>query len=148
MTTAPLRDIALLLARIGLGVIFIAHGWQKVSTNGLDATTEGFRGMNIPLPQASAYYASFVELVGGAALILGIFTSIVSILLLLDMIGAFVFVHGDKGVFVQEGGYELVLALGVAALLLAAFGAGRFAVDGVLGRRTGGRATGRRTFAR
>lgn len=129
------RDIALLHARIGLGIVFIAHGWQKVVTNGLDATKAGFTQMGVPAPALSAYYAGFVELIGGAALILGVLTSIASLLLLADMIGAFFTVHLDKGVFVSDGGYELVLTLAVASLLLAAFGGGRFAVDALFRRK-------------
>ena len=129
------RDIALLHARIGLGIVFIAHGWQKVVTNGLDATKAGFTQVGVPAPALSAYYAGFVELIGGAALILGVLTSIASLLLLADMIGAFFTVHLDKSVFVSDGGYELVLTLAAASLLLAAFGGGRFAVDALFRRK-------------
>ncbi|KAA0024479.1 DoxX family protein [Antrihabitans cavernicola] len=141
MTSTTSRDIALLIARIGLGIVFIAHGWQKVVTNGLDATKTGFTGMGVPAPALSAYYAAFVELVGGAALILGVLTSIVSVLLLLDMVGAFFTVHIDKGIFVSDGGYELVLVLAIASLLLAAFGGGRFAVDALFRRKNSTRTT-------
>lgn len=136
MNSSIFRGIATLVARIGLGVVFIAHGWQKFDTNGLDATKAGFEGMGIPLPEISAYFATFVELVGGAALLLGIFTPIVGILLFLNMLGAFVFVHYENGVFVGEGGYELVVALGVGALVLAAVGAGRISLDNALGGKT------------
>ena len=52
------------------------------------------------------------------------------------MIGAFPFVHAGAGLFVEQGGYELVLTLGAAALLLAVIGAGRFSLDHLLtGRR-------------
>ncbi|MEO7078647.1 MAG: DoxX family protein, partial [Rhodococcus sp. (in: high G+C Gram-positive bacteria)] len=44
------RDVAMLMAQIGLGIVYIAHGWQKLSTNGLDATKAGFDGMGVPLP--------------------------------------------------------------------------------------------------
>ncbi|MET0197882.1 DoxX family protein [Rhodococcus sp. RS1C4] len=136
MNSTIFRDIATLVARIGLGIVFIAHGWQKLNTNGLDATKAGFEGMGVPLPAASAYFATFVELIGGVALVVGIFTPIIGILLFLDMLGAFLFVHYDLGVFVSEGGYELVLALGVGALLIAATGAGRFSLDAATGGRT------------
>lgn len=136
MNSSIFRDIATLVARVGLGIVFIAHGWQKLNTNGIDATKAGFEGMGVPLPAISAYFATFVELVGGVALVLGIFTPIVGILLFLNMLGAFLFVHYDLGVFVSEGGYELVVALGVGALLLAATGAGRFSLNGVFGGKT------------
>ncbi|MFC8178652.1 MULTISPECIES: DoxX family protein [Nocardiaceae] len=136
MNSTIFRDIATLVARIGLGIVFIAHGWQKLNTNGLDATKAGFEGMGVPLPAVSAYFATFVELIGGVALVVGIFTPIIGILLFLDMLGAFLFVHYDLGVFVAEGGYELVVALGVASLLIAAVGAGRFSLDAATGGRT------------
>jgi len=78
-----------------------------------------------------------VELIGGAALLVGMFTAVAGVLLALDMLGALLIVHIDKGVFVAGGGYELVVALGVGALLLAVFGAGRYSVDGLLGRKVG-----------
>ncbi|WP_315770858.1 DoxX family protein [Rhodococcoides kroppenstedtii] len=132
MNSPVVRDLAALVARVALGVIFVAHGWQKLNTNGLDATTAGFEGMGIPFPTFSAYFATFVELVGGGLLIVGLLTPVVGLLLLIDMIGALVFVHLDKGVFVTDGGWELVVGLG--ALLLAVVGAGSFSLDGVFGR--------------
>jgi putative oxidoreductase len=57
------------------------------------------------------------------------------------MIDAYAFVHAGAGLFVEQGGYELVLTLGAAALLLAVIGAGRYSLDHLLtaGRRTGQR---------
>ncbi|MFC7448697.1 DoxX family protein [Rhodococcus daqingensis] len=139
MKSAAFRDLAILIARIGIGIIFVAHGWQKFFTNGIDKTQIAFEGMGAPMPNVSAIVAAAVELVGGFALIAGIATPIAGILLFLDMVGAFFIVHYDKGIFVSEGGYELVLALGVGSLLLAATGAGRFSVDGILGGRKSAR---------
>lgn len=133
MNSSVPRDLALLIARVGLGVIFVAHGWQKLDTNGLDATKASFDQMGVPAPTLSAYYATFAELVGGAALILGAFTAVAGVVLFLDMVGALLTTHIDNGVFVKEGGFELVVALGVGALLLAVFGAGKFSIDGVGG---------------
>lgn len=123
------RDLVLLVARIGMGVIFIAHGWQKYNQNGLDGTAAGFTNMGIPQPTISAYFATFVELVGGAALIVGALTTLFGLLLAVDMAGAFLFVHRENGVFAADGGWELVVALGLLALTVAAVGAGRFSLD-------------------
>jgi putative oxidoreductase len=133
------RDLVLLIARAGLGVVFIAHGWQKFRTNGLDGTAAAFEQMGVPAPTLSAYYAAAVELVGGAALVLGVLTTVAGVLLALDMAGAFLFVHMSNGVFVADGGWELVVVLGLFSLALAAIGAGRFSVDNTL--RTGQRST-------
>jgi putative oxidoreductase len=125
------RDLVLLISRIGLGVVFIAHGWQKFHTNGLDKTAAGFQQMGIPAPTLSAYYATAVELLGGVALIVGVLTPAVGILLALDMVGALAFVHLSNGVFAADGGWELVAILGLLSLTLAAVGAGRISLDNV-----------------
>ena len=132
-----MTSLALLIARIGLGIVFIAHGWQKFDEMGVKAVGAGFTKMGVPAPELAAYYSTFAELVGGAALLIGAFTAVAGLLLVGDMLGAFLIVHIEKGVFVAEGGYELVVALGVGALLLAVFGAGKYSVDGLLGKKVG-----------
>jgi putative oxidoreductase len=126
-------DLALFIARIAFGVVFIAHGAQKLFTYGLAGTAEAFAGMGVPAPHASAVVAAVVELAGGAALILGAGTAVAALLLVLDMLGALVLVHAPSGVFVENGGFELVAALGAGALVLAATGAGTWSVDHVVG---------------
>ncbi|GAA2583854.1 DoxX family protein [Actinomadura fulvescens] len=134
-----LYDVVALLARIGVGVVFIAHGWQKLEA-GITATGQGFDDLGVPLPTAAAAYAAFVELLGGAALIAGVGLSITGALLFLDMAGAFVFVHADQGLMVVEGdkvgyGYELVLVLGLASLLFAVGAGGRLSADSLVFKR-------------
>jgi putative oxidoreductase len=129
------RAGALLVARLVLGVVLVAHGWQKVFTNGLGATAEGFAGMGIPLAPVAAAYAGLVELVGGVLLIAGAATALVGVLVVLDMLGAALLVHVGNGVFASDGGWELVGVIGALALVLAAVGAGRFSVDHALAAR-------------
>lgn len=131
---APVQDIALLVARVALGLVFIAHGWQKFNEFGLDGTGQAFEAMGVPVPQAAAVFAAVVELVGGALLLLGLLTPVAAALLVVDMLGAFVIVHRSAGVFVTSNGWELVAALGAGALLIGAVGPGRFAVDALLSR--------------
>lgn len=137
---APARDLAVLLSRVAVGLVFLAHGWQKLFTNGIDGTAAFFDSVGVPAATAAAWFAAVVELAGGAALVLGIGVPVAGLLLLVNMIGAFAFVHAGAGLFVDQGGYELVLVLGAAALVLAAVGAGRFSVDHLLaGRRRAAR---------
>lgn len=128
-----LTDAAILLARIGLGVVFVAHGWQKFFTLGLTRVGEQFAAYGVPQPHVTAAIVAGVELVAGIALIAGILTPLAGILLGADMAGAFYFVHATHGPFISQNGWELVVALGVGALLVAAVGAGRFSIDRVLG---------------
>ncbi|TSD45981.1 DoxX family protein [Rhodococcus sp. KBS0724] len=137
MNSSIVRDLGLLIARIGLGIIFIAHGWQKFFTYKIAGTQASFEAMGAPLPKVSAIAAATIELGGGILLIAGVLTPLVGVLLFLDMVGAFFIVHSGNGVFVDAGGYELVLALGVGSLLIAAIGAGRISVDGLIGKGDG-----------
>lgn len=132
-----MTSFALLVARIGVGIVFVAHGWQKLNDMGMAGVAGGFRKMGVPAPELAAYYSTFVELVGGAALIAGAFTGLAGLLLVGDMLGALFIVHLGNGIFVADNGVELVVALGAAAGLLAVFGAGRYSVDGVIGRKLG-----------
>jgi len=134
--TTVVQDVVLLLARIGLGVVLVAHGLQKLDQGGVGPAADGFAQLGIPAPEAAAVFAIGVELVGGVLLVLGALTPLVGVLVAADMAGAFWFAHRDGGVFVAEGGWELVLLIGILGLLLAATGAGRLSVDRLLtGRR-------------
>ncbi|MDI9916641.1 DoxX family protein [Rhodococcus sp. IEGM 1379] len=137
MNSSIARDLGTLIARVGLGIIFIAHGWQKYFTYKIAGTQAAFEGMGAPLPKVSAVVAATVELGGGILLIAGVLTPLVGALLFLDMVGALFIVHSGNGIFVDQGGYELVLALGVGSLLIATIGAGRISVDGLIGKGDG-----------
>jgi putative oxidoreductase len=131
----PARDVALLLARLVLGVVLIAHGWQKLMIKGVGATTEGFVGMGIPAAPVSAVFVMAVELLGGILVVVGAATALVGVLVALVMLGAVLFVHIGSGVFVSDGGWELAGLVGASALALAAAGSGRLSVDHAVSRR-------------
>jgi putative oxidoreductase len=130
-----LTDLALLVSRVALGVILLAHGWQKLNEYTLTGTAASFDQMGVPAPAAAATFATAVELVGGAALILGLLTPVVALLNTANLLGALVLVHAGNGIFVENGGYELVLALAAGLVVIAMLGAGKLSVDGLLGRR-------------
>ncbi len=137
-TPDPIRDLALLVGRLGIGVIFLAHGWQKL-TSGVGGVAAMFEQAGVPAPGLSAVIAVVIELAGGAAMIIGLAVPVAGVLIALLMAGAFTFVHVSNGIFVSQGGFEFVLILGVTALLLAAFGSGRFGLDRVLAPHLPGR---------
>jgi putative oxidoreductase len=92
--------------------------------------------MGIPAATATATFTTFVEMIGGAALILGAFTPVIALLNIANLLGALVLAHASNGVFVGDNGYELVLALAAGLLVIATLGAGKLSVDGLLGRAT------------
>lgn len=126
-----LRDLALLIARIGVGIVFIAHGMQKFTTWGIGGTASSFEQMGIPLPGVSAWFAALVETLGGVALLVGVALPLAGVLLAVVMAGALFFAHLGSGLFAADGGYEYVLVLAVAALALG-FNGGRYTLDNAL----------------
>jgi putative oxidoreductase len=133
MRNRPIYDVVALLARCGVGTVFLAHGWQKIQV-GVTATGRNLDAMGAPAPTAAAVYSTFAELLGGAALILGLALPVAGTLLFLDMAGALIFVHAKHGIFLVDGGnvrngFELVLILGLASLVFAAGGGGRLTLD-------------------
>lgn len=141
-------SVLLTLGRLSLGIIFLAHGLQKLFSYGIAGTAESFAAMGVPAPALSAWFAALVETIGGAALLLGLLTPIFALLLAVDMFGALILVHLPNGLWASNNGYELVLALAAGALTLAATGAGPLSIDAVLTRRASRAAAGQVEAAR
>lgn len=127
-------DIALLVLRLAAGFSFFMHGYQKVFVMGVGGVTQGFTQMGIPLPGVAAPFISFLEMIGGVALMLGLFTRVFAFLLTCDMLTATLMVHLKNG-YLGQGGMELTFLLGAMALTLALAGAGPFSVDAMRARR-------------
>ena len=121
-------DAALLVLRVVLAVIMIYHGWPKLTN--LGGTIEGFTGMGVPLPALSAIFATVAEVGGGLLILIGVLTDVAGLLFVIDMLGAIVVVHAEKGFAVDKGGFEFPLALLAMALAIALAGPGRYAVGG------------------
>ncbi|SNV17625.1 DoxX family protein [Dermatophilus congolensis] len=127
-----LRATALLLARLLLGVVLIAHGWQKFFLDGISATAAAFTRMGAPMPYLSATAAATIELIGGVLIVLGAATVLTALVVAANMFGAFVIAHMGHGIFIKNGGWELVGMIGAVAITLAVTGAGRFSADELL----------------
>jgi putative oxidoreductase len=123
----------LLVLRVVVGLVFFMHGWQKLVDNGIGATQQDFDGMGVPLPDITAVIVTFVELIGGTMLIAGLLTRIVGLVLIIDMISAMFIVHVKYGIFVSNGGYELVFLLAGGALSLVIAGPGTYSADALIG---------------
>ncbi|MGH3358246.1 MAG: DoxX family protein [Nocardioidaceae bacterium] len=122
-------DIALTVTRVVLGIVFVMHGWQKYDTVTIDGVETMFDSFGVPFPYVAAVGVTLLELVGGVALVLGILVRPVTLLLAADMIGATYFAHWDAGFFASDGGYELVLVLGVFSASFVVLGGGRYSID-------------------
>jgi putative oxidoreductase len=128
---APIAD---LLIRIVVGVMFLMHVWGKFNAGA--ARVAGGFGTNyhLPMPDLFAYTAMGLELVGGACLIIGLFTRFFAAALAVEMGIALLVAHLPKGYAAGGGGFEYVLLIGVALLMIAMRGGGPYSVDAKLGK--------------
>jgi putative oxidoreductase len=130
------RDLVLLAARVGLGVLMVAHAKLEYDFGGsLAGVGRLFAEAGVPLPAVTGPANVLFELVGGIAVILGVAVPVVGVLMALNMAGAWVFVH-TSGLFAMDhNGPELVIALGLLGLVLAVTGSGRLGLDPLIVRR-------------
>ena len=115
----------LLLVRIIVGIIFVAHGLEKFNM-GMDAVAGFFESISIPAPMLMAWVVTLIETFGGLALIVGFGTTIAAWLLLFVMIGALITIKFSVGLV---GGYELDIALIAALLPILSEGAGKYSLS-------------------
>ena len=117
------KDYSVLPLRLALGSVFIAHGYQKLTSIGV----ANFAGMLSPLGGAALLFAwivTLIELLGGIAVLVGFGTRYAAAGIAAVMIGAISIVHLPNG-FLGQGGYEFPLTLLLVALTLVVIGAGK-----------------------
>ena len=115
--------------RIVVGIIFVMHGWQKLSW-GFQLVAEFLGSLHVPVPTLAAVALTLLELLGGILMILGLLTRYVATLLAVDMLFAIILVHFRHGFFASDGGLEFPLLLLAANIHLALAGAGSLSVSG------------------
>ena len=125
---ASQAELAALLLRVAMGVLFVLHAWMKIAIFTPSGTAGYF--VSIGLPAVLAYVTIAVELLGGLALIAGLASRWVSLLLVPVMIGAAYFGHGSNGFFFSNasGGWEYPAFWTVALLVQALLGDGAYSL--------------------
>jgi putative oxidoreductase len=142
------NDAATTILRLALGVIFFAHGAQKMlgwfGGYGFTGTMGFFTGL-LHIPAPFAFLAIVAEFFGSLGLIFGLLTRVASFGILCNMLVAVAMVHHQFGFFMnwtgaQKGeGYEFHLLVLAAAVLLMIRGAGAASVDRLLSSPTNDR---------
>lgn len=129
-------DLAPLVLRLGIGLVFFLHGLQKF-TDGSVGFAGMLTGLGAPAPGPTAWLVTLAELVGGALILLGLLTRLSTIPLILTMIGAILMVKADLGIIAPMGapmpGAELDIALLVGLVAILLLGPGRISVDHAVG---------------
>ena len=137
LTTTPTArqlDTGLAILRIAVGLVFIAHGGQKLFQFGFAGVTGAFGQMGIPLPGITGPLVAIVEFLGGILLVVGLFTRIAAFLLAVNMLGAMLFVHLSAGFFLPAG-VEFALTLFLANIAILVMGPGALSLDHSIYRR-------------
>jgi len=126
--------VAYTIVRVVIGIVMIMHvsGKFKIGAGAVAANIMAKNGVEPAM--FFAYAAMFLESVGGACLILGLFTRVFAAALAIEMLIALIFVHAPKGFAAGAGGYEYVLVLGVVLLALALRGGGPYSADRLIGK--------------
>lgn len=132
-STDDLAAWGLTLLRVVVGFTFFMHGYQKLFQNGVGGVGGFFGSLGVPAPGFFAVVVSLLETFGGLALIAGLLTRPIGVLLAVDVLVALLLVHRPNGFFAADNGIELVLVLAAAGLALALTGPGAAALDHALG---------------
>ncbi len=125
--------------RIPVGIIFAAHGAQKLfgwfGGYGLEGTGQWMNSIGLAPGYLMALLAGSAEFFGGLALVFGLLVRPASAALAFAMLIAILSVHIDKGLFMANNGYEYALALLAVSVSLLISGAGRASLDSALATR-------------
>ncbi|GIU07612.1 MULTISPECIES: DoxX family protein [unclassified Shewanella] len=131
ISALPLRFIA--------GIIFMAHGAQKLFAwfggYGLEGTGQWMESIGLTPGYLMALMAGSVEFFGGILLIVGLLTRPTSFVLAITMLVAIVTAHLDNGLFMANNGYEFALTLVAISISLMFSGAGKLSLDSAVAQR-------------
>ena len=121
-------DLGILFIRLGLAAAFMHAGWLKL----MDMNMVIGRFAQAGIPAVLAYLVTYVELIGGFFLLLGVFSRYAAILLAIILVVAIFLVHWSHGFGMQNGGYEYPLVLLLSALAITVMGEGAYSVKRLL----------------
>lgn len=128
-----LSPLAGTVIRLAMGVVFIAHGAQKLN-NGVDGFSGFLASLNVPLPELMGWVVTVLELGGGILLILGLGTRIVAALFAIEMVATIILVKADIGLIGEQAtGAEIDVMLLAGALALILMGPGAGSADSLIG---------------
>lgn len=123
-----LQPLALVVMRLALGVVMLAHGYQNTFRHLHDHV---HMVASLGIPAWLGYVSSFTELVGALLILAGFFTRPAAFAICVDLAVAIWRVHWHNGLM-GEHGYEFPLALATLAFALIFFGGGPIAIDHVV----------------
>jgi putative oxidoreductase len=121
------------MIRVAIGALLCVHGWTKFN-GGVDGVTAYFVKNGFTPAGGFAYAAIFLETVGAACIVLGLFTRFFAAALAIELFVAFAVIHLPVGFPAGKGGYEYVLFLGIVMFAIALRGGGPYSLDRAIGK--------------
>jgi len=121
------QSFSLLFARLALAYGFYEPALTK--WNNFDTTTEWFSSLGIPFASLATLLTASIEIMGVVLLVLGLFTRLITVPLMIVMFIASITVHLSNGFSVANNGFEIPLYYFLFLSLLASHGAGKFSLD-------------------
>lgn len=127
------NSLGALILRVPIGLIFMAHGAQKLfgafGGYGLEGTGQWMASIGLEPGYLMALLAGSAEFFGGLALIIGLLVRPAALALAFTMLVAIFSVHIENGFFIMNNGYEYAFALFVASVAILVQGAGSYSLD-------------------
>jgi putative oxidoreductase len=126
-------DMAILILRLCLAIVFVAHGAQVAFAAfggpGIDNFSKMLAGLGFKPALLWAYIGAYTEFIGGLCLLAGFFTRLAAAFILVFISVAAFKVHLAKGFFVQAGGFEYNFVIACICIALILSGGGKFGVN-------------------
>ncbi len=136
-------EVGLLILRLSMGIIFFLHGWMKLAGGQELFVREMLAMVGWQMPNALLWLVALAELLGGLALILGLFSRWAAVALAVEMIVVLALFHFRQGFFIVAipnvplaFGFEFHVALVGGLICVALSGSGRWALEAKLSRRS------------
>lgn len=123
-----LKDIALMLTRIIMGVIMVTHGWHRWQNEGITAEANILEHAGIPNPGLMVWLLIGFEVIGGIFLIFGLATPVIGLGLMVLNIGIILTLRSHT-FYVHNSGWEYNAVMTIVGLMLMTHGAGRIGLD-------------------
>lgn len=123
-----LKDIALMLTRIVMGVIMVTHGWHRWQNEGITAEANILEHAGIPNPGLMVWLLIGFEVIGGIFLVFGLATPAIGLGLMVLNVGIILTLR-SRTFYVHNSGWEYNAVMTIVGLVLMTHGAGRIGLD-------------------
>lgn len=124
-----LRDVTQFIGRAGFGVLMLMDAYRRLFVDGMQDQITYLTDVGMPVAALFAYGAVVLETVGGLLMIVGLFTSVVGLVFVIEFAMVIAWTNYFRGPWLTDGGWLYQAAVGLLALVLIGAGGGRYSLD-------------------